>query len=99
MATDETSPLLPNAAPHLDTDPHHDDAEDDIMSTLIWKTGAVFGAAAVGLGAFGAHGLKKRISDPNKLANWQTATQYQACLITPSCPHAPPQPTSLPASS
>jgi uncharacterized membrane protein YgdD (TMEM256/DUF423 family) len=47
------------------------------MSTLLWKTGAVFGATAVGLGAFGAHGLKKHISDPNKLANWSTAAQYQ----------------------
>ncbi|PNS20399.1 UPF0382 membrane protein [Sphaceloma murrayae] len=27
--------------------------------------------------AFGAHGLKKRISDPSKLANWGTAAQYQ----------------------
>lgn len=81
MATDETSPLLPNAAPHLDADPQPYD-DDAAMSTLIWKTGAVFGAAAVGLGAFGAHGLKKHISDPQKLANWSTAAQYQACLTT-----------------
>ncbi|KAJ4286357.1 hypothetical protein N0V88_008063 [Collariella sp. IMI 366227] len=47
------------------------------MSTLLWKTGAVFGATAVGLGAFGAHGLKKHISEPHKLANWGTAAQYQ----------------------
>ncbi|KAK3896688.1 hypothetical protein C8A05DRAFT_39766 [Staphylotrichum tortipilum] len=73
MVTDETSPLVPNAVPQLDTDLPLD---DEAMSTLIWKTGAVFGAAAVGLGAFGAHGLKKHISDPNKLANWSTAAQY-----------------------
>lgn len=48
-----------------------------MSSSLLWKTGAVFGAAAVGLGAFGAHGLKKRIADPHKLANWSTAAHYQ----------------------
>ncbi|EGO54934.1 hypothetical protein NEUTE1DRAFT_113354 [Neurospora tetrasperma FGSC 2508] len=48
------------------------------MSTsLFWKVGAIYGAAAVGLGAFGAHGLKKRISDPNKIASWSTAAHYQ----------------------
>jgi uncharacterized membrane protein YgdD (TMEM256/DUF423 family) len=58
------------------------------MSTLLWKTGAVFGATAVGLGAFGAHGLKKHISDPNKLANWSTAAQYQVDTSHP--PHLSP---------
>jgi hypothetical protein len=71
MATDETSPLLPAA--EQDTT----DLNEDTMSTLLWKTGAVFGATAVGLGAFGAHGLKKHISDPQKLTNWSTAAQYQ----------------------
>ncbi|KAL2146403.1 hypothetical protein VTI28DRAFT_4156 [Corynascus sepedonium] len=72
MATDGTSPLL------LTSDREELTQDDDTMSsTLLWKTGAVFGAAAVGLGAFGAHGLKKRISDPTKLANWSTAAQYQ----------------------
>ncbi|KAK0610727.1 hypothetical protein B0T17DRAFT_500306 [Bombardia bombarda] len=46
------------------------------MSTF-WKIGAIYGAAAVGLGAFGAHGLKKHISDPKRIANWGTAAQYQ----------------------
>ena len=87
MATDETSPLLPNTAPHLDTDTQD---EDETMSTLIWRTGAAFGATAVMLSAFGAHGLKKHISDPNKLANWSTAAQYQACLSpSPHLPHIP----------
>ncbi|KAL2267979.1 hypothetical protein VTJ83DRAFT_2825 [Remersonia thermophila] len=71
MASDETLPLLPTPV-HRNSDP-----EDNTMSTIFWKTGAVFGAAAVGLGAFGAHGLKKHISDPQKLANWSTAAQYQ----------------------
>jgi uncharacterized membrane protein YgdD (TMEM256/DUF423 family) len=34
-------------------------------------------AAAVGLGAFGAHGLKARFS-PEALAVWHTAVQYHA---------------------
>jgi hypothetical protein len=29
------------------------------------------------LGAFGAHGLKQRIADPARIANWGTAAQYQ----------------------
>merc|ERR1712098_792749 len=42
-----------------------------------WTIGCIYGASAVTLGAFGAHGLKKRIADPAKLANWGTAAQYQ----------------------
>jgi hypothetical protein len=35
------------------------------------------------LGAFGAHGLKKHITDPNKLANWSTAAHYQVVRSQP----------------
>ncbi|KAF2747245.1 DUF423-domain-containing protein [Sporormia fimetaria CBS 119925] len=42
-----------------------------------WTIGCLYGASSVMLGAFGAHGLKKRIADPQKLANWGTAAQYQ----------------------
>jgi hypothetical protein len=42
-----------------------------------WTLGAVYGATAVAFGAFGAHGLKKRIADPARIANWGTAAQYQ----------------------
>lgn len=35
---------------------------------------AVFGALGVGLGAFGAHGLRGRLGD--SLSTWQTATEY-----------------------
>jgi uncharacterized membrane protein YgdD (TMEM256/DUF423 family) len=42
-----------------------------------WTIGTLFGASSVMLGAFGAHGLKARISDPARLANWGTAAQYQ----------------------
>ncbi len=83
MAADETSPLLPTA------DQNNTEPQQDTMSTLIWKTGAVFGATAVGLGAFGAHGLKKHISEPHKIANWSTAAQYQVCTHLTSSPFHP----------
>jgi uncharacterized membrane protein YgdD (TMEM256/DUF423 family) len=38
------------------------------------------GASSVMLGAFGAHGLKKRIADPARIGNWGTAAQYQVRL-------------------
>lgn len=46
-----------------------------------WRVGAIYGAAAVCLGAFGAHGLKSRagITDA-KLASWSTAAHYQVGL-------------------
>jgi len=45
--------------------------------SAFWTVGCLSGAASVMLGAFGAHGLKSRISDPSRLANWSTAAQYQ----------------------
>ena len=42
---------------------------------LFFSLGALLGAAAVVLGAFGAHALKARLS-PEMLAVWQTAVQY-----------------------
>ncbi|CAE7012170.1 hypothetical protein P3342_003566 [Pyrenophora teres f. teres] len=42
-----------------------------------WAIGTLFGASSVALGAFGAHGLKQRISDPARITNWGTAAQYQ----------------------
>lgn len=51
---------------------------------MFWTLGCIYGASSVALGAFGAHGLKKRIADPARLANWGTAAQYQvrreACI-------------------
>lgn len=48
---------------------------------VFWTLGALYGAAAVGMGAFGSHGLKKRIPDPQRIANWNTAAHYQVRLI------------------
>ena len=46
---------------------------------VFWTVGCIYGATSVALGAFGAHGLKSRIADPARLANWSTAAQYQVC--------------------
>lgn len=56
------------------------------MTSPWWKAGCGYGATAVILGAFGAHGLRNRISDPSKLASWSTAAQYQVTE-----PHLPSQ--------
>ena len=45
-------------------------------STLAFRIAAVFGFAAVALGAFGAHGLKPVLEANQQLANWQTAASY-----------------------
>ncbi|KAF0695397.1 Aste57867_13786 [Aphanomyces stellatus] len=57
-------------------------------SSLWWKVGAVSGATAVVLGAFGAHGLQTRVKDPKLLKNWDTAAHYHlmhsiALLVVP----------------
>jgi uncharacterized membrane protein YgdD (TMEM256/DUF423 family) len=46
------------------------------VSSIFWKAGAVSGALAVALGAFGAHGLQARGIEPKMLNNWETASRY-----------------------
>lgn len=46
------------------------------MNKRIILTAAILGFIAVILGAFGAHGLKDRISSES-LENWKTAVDYQ----------------------
>ena len=46
------------------------------MNKRIILTAAFFGALAVILGAFGAHGLKNIIA-PNQLEIWQKGVEYQ----------------------
>ena len=55
-----------------------------------WTIGTLFGASSVMLGAFGAHGLKKRIADPARIANWGTAAQYQVHFSQASNPRLSP---------
>ncbi|KAK3401300.1 DUF423-domain-containing protein, partial [Sordaria brevicollis] len=73
----ETTTLLPAPAVEDTPTPRTTKKRTKMSSTLFFRIGAIYGAAAVGLGAFGAHGLKKRISDPNKIASWSTAAHYQ----------------------
>ncbi|KAK4174459.1 hypothetical protein QBC36DRAFT_333575 [Triangularia setosa] len=73
---DESSPLLPPSSPSLQTQATSTESAMT-SSAIFWKVAAISGATAVGFGAFGAHGLKKRIADPAKLASWGTAAQYQ----------------------
>lgn len=49
---------------------------------MFWTLGSIYGGLAVAFGAFGAHGLKKRIADPQKIASWNTAAHYQVDLPT-----------------
>ena len=46
-----------------------------------WTIGCLYGASSVALGAFGAHGLKKVITDPTKIASWNTAAQYHVSFV------------------
>lgn len=55
-----------------------------------WAVGTLFGASSVALGAFGAHGLKQRISDPARITNWGTAAQYQVQYTPPLLPRSMP---------
>jgi uncharacterized membrane protein YgdD (TMEM256/DUF423 family) len=41
-----------------------------------WTIGGLSGGLAVAFGAFGAHGLKARVTDTYYLDIWQTASQY-----------------------
>lgn len=70
---DETTPLLTPRKASMSSS----------TSSTWWRVGAVYGAAAVCLGAFGAHGLKQRIADPAKIASWSTAAHYQVRVPSP----------------
>ena len=40
-------------------------------------TGIAMIAVGIALGAFGAHGLKQVVSDPDKLVSFETGVRYQ----------------------
>lgn len=44
--------------------------------TTIIQTAAIFGAIAVGIGAFGAHGLKAMLEAAGRLETFETAVKY-----------------------
>jgi uncharacterized membrane protein YgdD (TMEM256/DUF423 family) len=57
----------------VDADQHT--GKEGIMR-LFWMLGCLFGLLAVGAGAFGAHGLRDRLT-PEYLAIFETAVRYQ----------------------
>ncbi|KAK7757941.1 hypothetical protein SLS62_000319 [Diatrype stigma] len=79
--SDERAPLLPENTTSNNTTVAGTSTRSSRRTNMFWTVGALYGASAVCLGAFGAHGLKKSISDPARIANWGTAAQYQATLL------------------
>ncbi|KAI0837536.1 DUF423-domain-containing protein [Hypoxylon sp. FL0890] len=67
----ETSTLLPSPSPSPSPSPRAP------RKPQFWTLACLYGASAVGLGAFGAHGLKQIIQNPARLATWGTAAHYQ----------------------
>ena len=53
-----------------------DDDSSDANQRFWWCMAGLSGALAVGLGAFGAHGLKARVTDVYFLDIWQTGAHY-----------------------
>ncbi|KAK0724083.1 hypothetical protein B0H67DRAFT_481705 [Lasiosphaeris hirsuta] len=89
----ERTPLLPATAPTDSSSSSNSKPPPSMSSEVFWKIGAVYGATAVAFGAFGAHGLKKVITEPARLAGWSTAAQYQlihaaVLLVVPNHPVA-----------
>ena len=66
-------------APNVPVQRINDTRDNDTFKSniMFWTLGSISGATAVAFGAFGAHGLKKKISDPSKIAAWNTAAHYQ----------------------
>lgn len=76
--TTTSSDIDPETQPLLVTHHYYRDHRSTHATMPVFYTLAtLFGASSVILGAFGAHGLKRRINDPARLANWSTAAQYQ----------------------
>ncbi|KAJ1726756.1 hypothetical protein LPJ61_004979 [Coemansia biformis] len=48
-----------------------------MSNSLALRCAAVLGASGVALGAFGAHGLRGMVSEPEKIAAWESASRYQ----------------------
>jgi uncharacterized membrane protein YgdD (TMEM256/DUF423 family) len=47
-----------------------------LKPTTIIQTAAIFGAIAVGIGAFGAHGLKPMLEASGRMDTFETAVKY-----------------------
>lgn len=68
---------LPASSSETDPESQHPSAGPAMPSPLFFTLSTLYGASSVALGAFGAHGLRQRITDPSRLQNWSTAAQYQ----------------------
>jgi hypothetical protein len=68
--SDESAPLIPTSS-------STSAASSKAKKNMYWTLGCIYGATAVGFGAFGAHGLKKIATDPAKIASFSTAAHYQ----------------------
>ncbi|KAI1431384.1 hypothetical protein GGR50DRAFT_80595 [Xylaria sp. CBS 124048] len=68
----ESTPLIPTTTAATPTA-----AGNHQKKNMSWTLGCIYGATAVGFGAFGVHGLKKVVTDPAKLASFGTAAHYQ----------------------
>lgn len=66
------------------------------MTPTRLRIAAVMGAAAVALGAFGAHGLKDLVT-PDRLATWETASRYHLlhAVVLLVLALAPAEPTTV----
>ncbi|KAI0109085.1 hypothetical protein GGR51DRAFT_512696 [Nemania sp. FL0031] len=67
----ESAPLIPTSTSTSTTQLSRN------KKNMYWTLGCIYGAAAVGIGAFGAHGLKKVVTDPAKISSFATAAHYQ----------------------
>jgi uncharacterized membrane protein YgdD (TMEM256/DUF423 family) len=62
-----------------------------------WRIAGVVGAIGVGLGAFGAHGLQDRVTDPHLLEVWKTGAHYHlvhALALCAVAAHPRPRPAA-----
>ncbi|KAJ1642539.1 hypothetical protein IWQ61_010617 [Dispira simplex] len=49
-----------------------------LTHSLFWRAGCLLGASGVALGAYGSHGLPRRLVGQEERVNqWRTAVQYQ----------------------
>ncbi|KAI0443225.1 hypothetical protein F4803DRAFT_516150 [Xylaria telfairii] len=64
--SDESAPLIPTS-----------NSTSRRAKNMYWTLGCIYGATAVAFGAFGAHGLKKIVTDPAKLTSFATGAHYQ----------------------
>ncbi|KAL5533690.1 hypothetical protein ACEPAG_150 [Sanghuangporus baumii] len=46
-----------------------------VLPKVLWRLGVAFTASGIILGAFGTHGMRKRLA-PERMHAWETATHY-----------------------